>query len=312
MTEDTQDEAVAIATAPRPAPPALRGFDAREENVVQALARHILAQYGEALRRPHPRASGKLGLIAIGSRPKHARRRERPTRPETPLGAPLALASIVTPLIAWARSDVDAGATEQALLLRGTGVTRDIAYANGIEACARVLGDQCRDGTCSEFDLTLALIRLQTLVRCMGACTGACAGMVPRRVLVAAAPREDHGLGMAIASECFRSAGWDVDESACTSDAAMAGTVARRGFDAMVLSLSGAHHRSDRLEALGRTILHVRRVASNPRLLVIVTGRAFTDGAFTARDVGADAACASAIDTPRCAARCLEGRRRVA
>jgi methylmalonyl-CoA mutase cobalamin-binding subunit len=312
MTEDMQEEAVAAALAPRHPPAAARGINGRGADIVEALTRHILEHHEAALRTPHPRASGKLGLTTLRVRGTSARRREALAPPDAPLTAPLPMPSIIAPLITWARAEVDVGAAEQALLLRQTGVARDVAYANGIEACARTLGDQCRDGACTEFDLTLALIRLQTLVRCMGAGSPAGMRMMPRRVLVAAAPLEQHGLGMAIASECFRAAGWDVDESLCTKDATMAGTVARRGFDALVLSLSGAHVRGDRIEALARTILHARRVASNPRLLVIVTGRAFTDGASTAHDVGADAACASATDAPRCAARRLAGRRSVA
>lgn len=271
--------------------------------VLAMMVRRVIAESDAAVQRALRHTSGRVaGMRFRGASAAHPpRSRVATMRPHD--GAPLALRSIVGPLVAWTRSNSYAegeGATEVATSLMAMHMAREILYANVVEACARNLGDECADELCTDIDVTLALVRLQTLVRCLGS-TAPHTAFVPRSVLVAAAPEEMHGLGMAIASECFRVAGWDVAEACGANDGALSSAMRGRHFDALVLSLSGANHRRERLQALAKTIARARSADTEGRLIVLVTGRDFTDGCASARDVGADAACASAVDAPHSA-----------
>ena len=265
------------------------------------ITRLVVLESDGAVRRALRRAAGRLaGMGFRGASPARSpRSRIAGTRPHP--CAPLPLRSLVGPLVEWTHSvSTTADATDVADSLVGTRMAREVLYANVVEACARNLGDQCADDLCTDIDVTLALVRLQTLVRCLGS-TAPHTSFVPRSVLVAAAPEEIHGLGMAIASECFLAAGWDVIEAPGASDATIRKAMLGRHFDAMVLTLSGASHRMERLAALAKTISRARSACADGHLVVLVTGRDFTDGAASARDVGADAACMSAVDAPRSA-----------
>jgi len=265
------------------------------------MARRVLNESDAAVHRALRHAAGRLASMGFrGASPAHSpRSRIAGTHPCS--RAPLPLRSIVAPLVEWTHAASGSEcAPDVAATLIATHMTRDVLYANVVEACARNLGDQCTDEFCTDIDVTLALVRLQTLVRCLGA-TAPGDLFVPRSVLVAAAPEELHGLGMAIASECFRAAGWEVAEAAAPTDAAIAGAMRNRHFDALVLSLSGANYRMERLAALSATIACARSACKDGHLVVLVTGRDFTDGTATAQDVGADAACVSAVDAPRSA-----------
>jgi methanogenic corrinoid protein MtbC1 len=273
---------------------------------IAMMVRRVVLESDRAVHRALRHASGRFaGMRFRGASPAHPpRSRIAGTRPHG--GAPLPLRSIVAPLVEWTHSTATSeGAPDVAASLIETHMAREVLYANVVEACARNLGDQCADELCTDIDVTLALVRLQTLVRCLGA-TAPSDSFVPRSVLVAAAPEELHGLGMAIASECFRAAGWEVAEAPGASDATIASAMQKRHFDALVLSLSGANHRMERLAALSATIVRARSADADGHLVVLVTGRDFTDGIASARDVGADAACASAVDAPRSATALID------
>ncbi len=265
------------------------------------MARRMINESDAAVHRALRHAAGRLASMGFrGASLAHSpRSRIAGTHPRA--RAPMPLRSIVAPLVEWTHStSTREGAPDVAATLIETHMTRDVLYANVVEACARNLGDQCADEYCTEIDVTLALVRLQTLVRCLGS-TAPSDSFVPRSVLVAAAPEELHGLGMAISSECFRAAGWEVAEAPASSDAAIAGAMRNRHFDVLVLSLSGANYRMERLAALSITIARARSACKDGHLVVLVTGRDFTDGIASAKDVGADGACVSAVDTPRSA-----------
>jgi hypothetical protein len=277
------------------------------KGLLAALARHALAASHQGAEGALPSAAGRLAGLALQQACDTLRKgAARRTRPGVRHGAPLPLPTLVAPLTAWSRAIDDESAAERARWLRCACPDRDTAYANVIEACARALGDEFVDDLCTDFDVTLGLIRLQSLVRCVGAASAGVPRFVPWRVRVAAAPLEPHALGMAIASESFRAAGWEVDETPCTSDAVIRTTLRRAPCDALVLALSDAHRRGDRIPALARSVGQAR--AANPGLLVYVIGRAFNEGIAQAIDVGADASCSSAVDVPALAARQIRAR----
>ncbi len=273
---------------------------------IAMMVRRVIAESDSAVHRALRHASGRLASMGFHGNSHGHPPRGRIAGTRQHAAVPMPLRSMVGPLVEWTHASAAAeGATDVAASLIETHMARDVLYANVVEACARNLGDQCADELCTDIDVTLALVRLQTLVRCLGS-TAPHDSFVPHSVLVAAAPEELHGLGMAIASECFRAAGWEVAEAPGANDAAIAGAMHNRHFDALVLSLSGANHRMERLAALSATITRARAACDDGHLVVLVTGRDFTDGTASAQDVGADAACVSAVDAPRSAGALID------
>lgn len=267
---------------------------------VRMIARRVIAESNLRTQDALRHATGRLEAMARRELPAPQSERARKAAMRLHSGAPLPIRSLVAPLAAWTHAASQEAVAVHAALLLESGVTREVLYANVVEPCARELGDECADERCTDVDLTLGLVRLQTLVRCLGA-SAPQNGFVPRSVLVVAAPEECHALGTAIASECFRAAGWDVAEAPGCGDDAIAAMLRARHVDALVVSLSAAHHRIERLASLTRTIATARSADAEGELVVLVTGRDFTEDRARAQDVGADYACASAVDAPRLA-----------
>jgi len=172
-----------------------------------------------------------------------------------------------------------------------------LLYAALFEPAARILGDLWCDDECSEFDVTLALCRLQSAVHLLG--TGhrhSCPHRTHPMVLVAPEPGELHRLGAALDADVLRRAGWSPRCEYPVSDQALQDLVAATWFDALDLSLSAAFTREHRLPHLAATITHARRASRNPALVVLVAGRAFVEHAATALSVGADLATTSSLN----------------
>jgi methanogenic corrinoid protein MtbC1 len=163
-------------------------------------------------------------------------------------------------------------------------------FATLFEPAARRLGDLWSEDFCSEFDVTVALSRLQTAARLLPA--GARYAGIPWRphpvVLVAPEPGELHQLGAALDSNVLRNAGWSPQCEFPTSDRALQDLVSGAWFDALDLSLSSAFRRDDRLAKLTKTIARARRASLNPALVVVVGGRVFVEDKSAGAVVGAD------------------------
>ncbi len=174
-----------------------------------------------------------------------------------------------------------------------------VLAATLFEPTARCLGDLWQNDDCSDIDVSLALVQLQAILHEVGR-------RVPRQalretapsVLVVPLPGETHQLGAAIDAEMLWHAGWSPQlEFPATGDA-LDRLLGRRWVDALDVSLSTSFRREHRLPQLGEMIRRARRASCNPRLVVVVSGRAFDDtwlGETGSRtDVGADASFASA------------------
>ena len=165
------------------------------------------------------------------------------------------------------------------------------------EAAAHQLGDWWCEDVCSSCDITLALGRLQSLVRTFDAAKPALrrVAIQGQSILVSPPPRETHLLGAALLGGVFHRAGWSVQAEFPQEDPELMGLVSTHWFDALALTLSDVFTRRDRLTALIQTIKDVRAASRNPRMAVIVGGRAFrgTDDHGPER-VGADVHYASA------------------
>ena len=169
------------------------------------------------------------------------------------------------------------------------------------EPTARNLGDLWSEDLCSEFDVTLALCRLQTAVRLLDA-NG------PQRrssklahpvVLIAPEPGELHRLGAALDGTVLRSAGWTPHCEYPSDDQALQDLLSSTWFDVLDLSLSAAFRRDHVLTQLAKSIADARMASRNPGLVVVVGGRVFAEERTAGAAVGADHANTTAMNVNR-------------
>ena len=168
-----------------------------------------------------------------------------------------------------------------------------------LEPAAHQLGDWWCEDICDSFEVTLALSKLQSLVRRLDADRPEPLRVVieGRRVLVSPSPRETHMLGATVLGGFFRRAGWSVQAEFPQNDADLIGLVSSHWFDALALTLSDVFTRRERLAALVKTITDVRAASRNPAMAVLVGGRAFRMlREQEPEQVGADVHYASASD----------------
>ncbi len=197
----------------------------------------------------------------------------------------------------------------EALRQDGTGIGPFCATL--LEPAARSLGDLWQEDFCTEFDVTLALCRLQTAVRLLAAGT---AQRPPSRlklpaVLVVPEPGELHRLGAGLDSTVLRGAGWSPQCEFPTDDKALQDILAGTWFDVLDLSLSAAFRREQELPRLTRTIALARQVSRNPALVVMVGGRVFVETRDAVVTVGADRANRTALNVNRTILRTLAATR---
>jgi methanogenic corrinoid protein MtbC1 len=276
--------------------PHARALAAMARRVATALS----ASLSKAAARAMPHATGRLHALPLrAARSRPTSPRPAAVRPDT---APRALPSLVAPLLAWTQSAESAVTCSLGLL--ESGLRPDVLYANVVEPCARALVAGALDERHSDADVTVGLLRLQTLVRCIGAAGPSPSRFTPRSVVLAATPGEPHAIDAALASESFRLAGWDVIELFDADAGAIAKAVHRHDVDALVLTLARTPARDVRVDALRRTI-DATRAAAQRRCVVLLCGDAINDGTVDVHALDANAACASATATPRVAARLL-------
>jgi methanogenic corrinoid protein MtbC1 len=175
--------------------------------------------------------------------------------------------------------------------LRGAVRSNGRLYASVLEPAARNLGDLWDEDLCSEFDLTLGLVRLQMAVRLLAPDPYRPAHYHESQpaVLIVPEPGEIHRLGATLDGTVLGDAGWAPDCEFPKDDKALQDIVSGTWYDVLDLSLSAALRREHWLPRLSQTIEDARRASMNPDLVVIVGGRAFVEKSVCA-DVGADLA----------------------
>lgn len=178
------------------------------------------------------------------------------------------------------------------------------------EPAARSLGDLWSDDLCSEFDVTIGLCQLQSEMRRISFDRMAppVTSAAQRAVLVAPQPGEPHLFGAALNAELLRQAGWSIHCEFPASDEALKELVGNGWYDAIDLSLSTALRREHWLPRMTETLRQVRRASRNPAIAVVVDGRVFTERPELAEQVGADAACESALQIEALVQRVLMAR----
>jgi methanogenic corrinoid protein MtbC1 len=169
---------------------------------------------------------------------------------------------------------------------------------------ARRLGDLWTADRCHFSEVTIALGRLQMMLRELAAHMESTASwpMPTRRVLLMAASGEQHTFGLAMVRDFFRAAGWRVAADCPEGAAALKERVRGEFFDIVGFTIGSERH----VEALASAVHLLRRHSLNPAVRVLVGGPLLLARPEVAAQVGADA---TALDARQAI---LEAERQVA
>jgi methanogenic corrinoid protein MtbC1 len=198
-------------------------------------------------------------------------------------------------------SDIDIQAAVDAK--RRSGMSVETMYLDLFAPAARQLGEMWSDDLCDFSTVTVALGRLQRLLRELSPVFGTEIEYPAngRRALFAQPSDEQHSFGLSMVAEFFRREGWDVFGVVGGAIEDPAVRVRREWADVVGLSIGSER----RLDWLRRCIGEVRAASRNPGVVVMVGGPIFTLHPDWVASVGADATARDARDAPRVAARLL-------
>ena len=198
----------------------------------------------------------------------------RPTADDVERMATLAVAEDVGDAVAFAEA------------LVGRGVPVPVLLLHLLSPAAARLGDWWTEDRCSFVDVTLGLMHLQQVLQALSPVLlpDLTAPAGSRRILLLAAPGEQHVFGLSVVAEFFRRGGWDVTMEHA-EDTAEAARLVREEWFAVVGISAGTAERAAALEAL---IAAIRRASCNPDIAVLVGGAAFLGRPGLAREIGAD------------------------
>jgi hypothetical protein len=185
------------------------------------------------------------------------------------------------------------GASARIELLRGQGLTLETIYLKLLAPAAIHLRRLWSSDLCGFAEATLALWRLQQLVRQYSVEFRAEAEQLEtgRRVLLAPTPREKHDLSYAmfalvLMSEFFRRDGWESWIEPDPTSQEFARVVHDEWFDVVEFLVSG----DKQLDALASRIRMIRRESPNRSIGIIVYGQVFIEHPELVLLVGADLA----------------------
>ncbi|MCX7683857.1 MAG: cobalamin B12-binding domain-containing protein [Acetobacteraceae bacterium] len=199
---------------------------------------------------------------------------QRPTAEEIERMAALAAADDVAAAIAFAEALVARGIPVPALLL------------HLLSPAAARLGEWWIEDRCSFVDVTLGLMHLQHVLQALSPLLlpDITAPPEARRILLLAAPGEQHLFGLSVVAEFFRRGGWEV-ASETPADTAEAARLVRQDWYTVAGLSAGTVERAAGLAPL---IAAIRRASCNPAIAVLVGGAGFRARPELAREIGAD------------------------
>lgn len=201
------------------------------------------------------------------------------------------------------RASSDDSAFELVRTLLQGGTTSEVIMMDLLAPTANALGEMWYRDDCDFVDVTVAMGRLQRILRELGqqqAHTPA-AFASPGRIIVSSLPGEQHTLGLYIVAEFFYSDGWGVVIGPPVEEVPTAELVETEWFDIVALAVS----RDDALLPLRREIAAVRRKSLNPRVRILIGGHAVDEHRDAVKLLGADARASDPHDAVRIAHQLL-------
>lgn len=183
------------------------------------------------------------------------------------------------------------------------GFASEAIYLDLLAPAARQLGVMWDDDACDFVQVTLALGRMQRVLRSLSHLflAGSARTEPVGRIFLTSLPGEQHTLGLVMVAEFFVREGWWTDLGHPVSQSEMLHSVRSEWYDVVGVSMAC----DSSLPRLKRDLQAIRRTSRNPAVRVMVGGRAFDDDPRLVRRVGADATAGDARGAPAAAALLL-------
>lgn len=183
------------------------------------------------------------------------------------------------------RPPSDSIAFARAILERG--LTLDAVMIELLGPAARLVGEQWERDEVSFVDVTIAVSRMQQVVRELSPPNHApFQSNNPRAAFLLPSIGEDHSFGLLVVGEIFQRAGWSVSGCLPVTLGELSEAVSCRSYAVVGFSIS----RDALIDRLASDIKLVRSVSRNPDVVVIVGGRLALENQALSSRVGADAA----------------------
>jgi methanogenic corrinoid protein MtbC1 len=219
------------------------------------------------------------------------------------LRAPAPSAGEVAAFVALIIGDGEADIQAAVDAHRRDGLSVEALYLDLFAPAAHLLGEMWSDDRCDFSTVTIALGRLQRLLRELSPCFGTEVEHPAngRRAMFAQPAEEQHSFGLSMVAEFFRREGWDVFGVIGGASDDPAARVRREWADLVGFSIGSEL----RLDWLRVRITEVRRLSRNPGVVIMVGGPIFALNPGWVASVGADGTAHDARDAARVAGRLL-------
>lgn len=176
------------------------------------------------------------------------------------------------------------------------GATVESVYLDLLAPSARRLGDMWDSDECDFVEVTVALGRMQRLLRDLSQVFLAESGHAEPvgNVLLTCVPGEQHTLGIIMVGEFLLRDGWRVLVGAPWTDSDLHSMVATDWYDVIGFSVGT----ESRLNVLRRDIRRLKTASRNANIQIMVGGQLFAEDPTMAEQVGANAIATDARQAP--------------
>ena len=213
----------------------------------------------------------------------------------------------VQAFVAAVRSPDDSRGAQFVRAVLAEGATVEAVYLDLLAPSARRLGDMWDNDECDFVEVTVALGRMQRLLRDLSQVFLAESGHAEPvgNVLLTCVPGEQHTLGIIMVGEFLLRDGWRVLVGAPWTESDLLSMVATEWYDVIGFSVGT----ESRLSVLRRDIRRLKQASRNTNVQVMVGGQLFAEDPSLADQVGANAIASDARQAPAIARSLLTAAR---
>jgi methanogenic corrinoid protein MtbC1 len=205
----------------------------------------------------------------------------------------------VATFVAAVRSHDDHKAGEFVRSVLAEGASVESVYLDLLAPSARRLGTMWESDECDFVEVTVALGRMQRMLRDLSQVFLAESGHPEPvgNVLLTCVPGEQHTLGIIMVGEFLLRDGWRVLVGAPWTEMDLSAMVGSEWYDVIGFSVGS----ESRLSVLRRDIRRLKSASRNPQVQVMVGGQVFIDDPSLVEQVGANALASDAREAPKVA-----------
>jgi len=213
----------------------------------------------------------------------------------------------VTAFVSAVRSQDDARGAQFIRSVLAEGATVEAVYLDLLAPSARRLGDMWDNDECDFVEVTVALGRMQRLLRDLSQVFLSESGHAEPvgNILLTCVPGEQHTLGIIMVGEFLLRDGWRVLVGAPWTDGDLLHMVATEWYDVIGFSVGT----ESRLSVLRRDIRRLKQASRNQNVQIMVGGQLFAEDASLADQIGANAIASDARQAPSTARSLLPAAR---